>query len=84
MAKLGCLCGNVLSNNSSPEDNIGTIITEKMEARFYNTSMSLYNLPSIEVWECRECGRLALITDNNKTFWYKPEARHPTLLDQVV
>lgn len=64
MAKLGCLCGATLSNSLFPNEVEGDLT-------------SSYGYKSRDVWECLECGRLAIdVLDDKgltKVKWYNPD-----------
>lgn len=64
MARLGCPCGNSLSNVCCPNELEGDL-------------RSTYGYEDRDVWECPECGRLAIdVQDENGLTvvkWYIPE-----------
>ncbi len=64
MARLGCLCGNTVSNVCCPNKTEGEI-------------KGLYEYEYRNVWQCFECGNLAVdIKDNDgltRVKWYVPD-----------
>lgn len=64
MANLGCLCGNRLSNVCCPNELEGDL-------------RSTYGYVDRRVWECPECGRLAIDVKDDQGLtivkWYMPE-----------
>ncbi len=68
MAKLGCPCGNSLSNVCFPNTLEGEI-------------KGIYEYVSRNVWECAECGRLAIDMEDEQGVtickWYNPEDGTP-------
>ena len=64
MAKLGCLCGNSISNSLFPNTIEGNL-------------RGTWEYKDRDVWECPECGRLAIDIKDEKGLtivkWYKPE-----------
>lgn len=80
MGKLGCPCGNVISSVSYPNECIGTVVTQtEYDMKSGKTDFDLVD-NGRDVWECRECGRLAVSypgrTDNTVK-WYSPDDGKP-------
>lgn len=64
MARLDCVCGNLLSNVCFPNELEGNL-------------RSTYGYKDRSVWECPECGRLAIDLKDMQGYtivkWYDPE-----------
>ncbi len=72
MGKLGCPCGHTLSNTGCPNDIEGLIFN------LYQEDMDIDS--GRDVWECKECGRLAVsypTINDCKVKWYIPENGEP-------
>ena len=68
MGKLGCPCGNTLSNVCVPND------VEGIAFNFYEKDFILGGGRTF--WECKECGRLAFNHPGLRSStvkWYVPE-----------
>lgn len=83
MAKLKCLCGDELSNTMQPNDIEGTLLADydidNIESFEEDIIMGI-DVWGRSVWECKECGRLAINhpkRDSNTVKWYKPENGEP-------
>jgi len=76
MARLKCVCGNSLSNCSSPNEVEGRLIKDMdMEFDDEKSCLDIVDISRL-VWECEKCGRLAFNypkMDSNSMKWYKPE-----------
>jgi len=69
MGKLTCLCGETLSN-------VGDGTTGQMYSD-YDMEEVVYGNEScddvgMQVWECSECGSLAVFRGNEDAKWYRP------------
>ena len=79
MSKLNCHCGNQISNVVFPSEYTGLIISSKAEDDFEEvTSLTMDDIRygGRDIWECPECGRLAVNypkINSNTVKWYKPE-----------
>ena len=76
VAKLECLCGNLLSNVACPNEIEGYLLTDM--------DVDVNKIDPIEdgrsVWECDECGRLAFSHPGRQDCsvkWYRPEDGQP-------
>lgn len=80
MAQLICLCGNQLSNCSCPNQVEGVLIKDQdMEFEDNRNCVQIADLGR-SVWECDQCGRLAInhpAKNSNEVKWYKPENAKP-------
>lgn len=88
MASLECLCGSILSNGQTPSDTVGSLVTGNDLEGFYGAEevdecLSLLR-QSRDVWECHQCGRLAVAVPEQKdpcaVKWYHPENGKPGAL----
>ena len=80
MAKIKCVCGNVLSNTLFPNEIEGMLLTSE-DLEFID-SKDCIEIDEIgrDVWECDQCGRLAINFPDrrsNTVKWYRPEDREP-------
>jgi hypothetical protein len=68
MASIRCICGHSLSNTCCPNLLEGEI-------------KGIYEYDSRSVWECIDCGRLAIDVKDSRGLtvvkWYKPEDEKP-------
>jgi hypothetical protein len=75
MAKVNCPCGHQISNVMCPSPNNGWLIRDmdtEDEDKIDPISMG------DDVWECHNCGRLAIGNDRDNTIkWYTPENGEP-------
>ena len=80
MGKLNCICGNRLSNVQSPNEVEGILIKDyDLDWEGEKDLIQVLELGR-EVWECNECGRLAISypdMNDRKMKWYKPENGEP-------
>jgi len=76
MGKLRCKCGNILSNVASPNEVEGYLIKDQdLEFEGLRDSSDIMDIGRL-VWECNECGRLAVSypgKDDATVKWYVPE-----------
>ena len=79
MSKLNCICGNQISYVVFPNESTGIIISSKSEDDFEECgglTMDDIKYGGRDIWECPECGRLAVNhpeINSNNVKWYKPE-----------
>ncbi len=80
MARLKCLCGNLLSNSSNPEIEYEVFNDEEMMELIDRSEKELgaalnYGGPKVSMWKCPNCKRLAIFEAHNDIVlqWYKPE-----------
>ena len=76
MARLICICGNELTNQSIPSQTEGILIKDQyLEFEEKLNCVEVSELGRV-VWECDKCGRLAVSfpsKDDSKVKWYTPE-----------
>lgn len=70
MASLRCKCGNALSNTNSPSGIVGYIVTDRQLDDEDDFDSCKIIEQCKDVWECPECGRLAV--GNDPVVWYEP------------
>ncbi len=70
MARLGCKCGEELSNSNNPEI-IYDVFSNKewleLTERLYNERVKDINTPRLEFWKCTNCQRLYFFEEQNDT-----------------
>jgi hypothetical protein len=80
MAKLNCPCGYQMSNVMSPCPYNGYLITDRQLETFHDEPDGL-SIAIIDkgrdIWECPECGRMAIVKDDNHYKWYSPDDGNP-------
>lgn len=72
MAKLECICGEVLSDSLVPSEYIGVLIGQcDVSDAEQSTRFQRYR----DVWECVRCGRLAIEfpKGTRDVKWYSPD-----------
>jgi hypothetical protein len=78
MASMLCVCGTRLSNNSFPGGAQGFLLSMKQADKLKGADFEVVNRIAREVWECGECGRLAIFAVNsNEPKWYSPDDSRP-------
>lgn len=84
MSRILCKFGHTLSSVMDDNPHMGTIITEHAASRM-SEGQGIYDIENIHVWECYNCGRIALFLPNSRdAHWLKREDEFPlTLLDKV-
>lgn len=85
MGKVYCPCGNVISDVMCPNVCKGTLIgdceLDKLEDHPTNHVWESVSEAGREVWECYECGRIAIDhpeDGSNKLRWYKADTEPQT------
>lgn len=84
MSKVNCPCGNQISDVISPNNYTGIVITSKTLDSYYeleetpcgkNLMAETIHGDGLEMWECPECGRIAISVKRNSSEikWYIPE-----------
>lgn len=83
MSKINCPCGNQLSDVCYPYKHKGTILSEtevdslenvgivSKRPKFVDNAIEII-LNGKEIWECPECGRLAVVMEDDYIQWYLP------------
>lgn len=71
MGRLMCLCGNILSDVSSPSINKGWMLKD--------SDLEIDNVDPIEdgvdLWECHECGSIAFGNNQDASVkWFTPHS----------
>lgn len=80
MARITCKCGWELSDVAQPNDMEGYLLTSRQHdqiAESPDDAISSGKIMDIskEVWECSECGRLAIFMPrSNRAIWFSPES----------
>ena len=78
MAHILCICGTRLSNNSFPGDAQGFLLSMKQADKLESADFEAVNRLAREVWECRECRRLAVFpVTGSEPKWYSPDDSRP-------
>lgn len=78
MGKLGCRCGETLSNVMSPSSNNGWLLRDVDIEDAENWSFSEIIDKGRDVWECHSCGRIAIGNNSDATVkWYSPDDGTP-------
>jgi hypothetical protein len=73
MAKLKCVCGEILSNVRSSNEVEGLLLRGvDLEFEDKKDNCDLLELGR-SVWECGECGRLGIVFEGGAVQWYRPE-----------
>jgi hypothetical protein len=75
MGKLKCVCGDIISNTSAPNNVEGVLFNLYDTATDKNIG-ELIDESGRDVWECKRCGRLAFAYPDKcgaQVKWYCPE-----------
>jgi hypothetical protein len=84
MAHMLCVCGARLGNVSFPGDGQGFLLSMKQADKLEGADFEIVNRIAKEVWECDECGRLAIFPMNSdEPKWYSPDDSRPGRLFAV-
>lgn len=76
MAKLKCLCGEILSNVRDDNEVNGNLVPFWMLAAHSGDLDVIEH--GIDTWECPSCGRIAIqIGEDGTMKWYRPEDGEP-------
>ena len=75
MSRIKCKCGAVLSNCSCPSRWVGWLYSDEERDTYFETYPAEVFDVSREVWECAQCGRLAISTKqpDMSVIWYSPD-----------
>lgn len=73
MGKLKCLCGEILSNVADPSKNNGWLLKDVDLEDAVGWEASDIICKAAYVWECHNCGRIAINNSIGFVKWYKPE-----------
>lgn len=77
MARLGCMCGAILSNVSSPNNVEFSVFSEWTISELGSADIGVIE-PDAEIWKCPECGRLCWFEKESvQGKWFKPEDTKP-------
>lgn len=80
MSKLNCPCGWQISNACSPSSWIFHLLSDEEHAKLFDdeTEVKDGKLQTIDLWECTQCGRVAI--GGNPVRWYTPEGERRPIL----